>query len=205
MTTTQTKSTIPTGVWKSDPVHSSVGFEVRHMVGTFRGSFGQFDAELSDASGEPELAGRVPVEAVRVDEENLYGHLLAPEFFDSAVNPEIRFDSTGISREDDQVVIEGELTVKGISKPVVARGKISGPVGDPTGAERVGIDLETKIDRHDFGLDWQMELPDGGNVLGDEVTLTVHLELVMEGRGSSDDARARDSATRSTSEEEPVS
>jgi polyisoprenoid-binding protein YceI len=180
MSTTQTKSTIPTDVWKSDPIHSSVGFEVRHMVGTFRGSFGQFDAELSDASGEPKLAGRVPVESVRVDEENLYGHLLAPDFFDSAVNPEIKFESTGISREGDQLVIEGELTVKGTSKPVVTHGKISGPVGDPTGAERVGIDLETKVNRHDFGLDWNMELPDGGNVLGDEVTLTVHLELVQE-------------------------
>jgi polyisoprenoid-binding protein YceI len=178
---TQTESTIPTGVWKSDPVHSSVGFEVRHMVGTFRGGFGQFEAELNDASGGPQLAGRVPVESVRVDEENLYGHLLAPDFFDSAVNPEIKFESTGISREDDQLVIEGELTVKGISKPVVARGKISGPVADPTGAKRVGIDLETNVDRHDFGLDWNMELPDGGNVLGNEVTLTVHLELVREG------------------------
>ena len=89
MRATKTESTIPTGVWKSDPIHSDVGFAVRHMVGTFRGSFGQFEAELSDASGEPHLTGRVPVESVRVDEENLYGHLLAPDFFDSAVNPEV--------------------------------------------------------------------------------------------------------------------
>ncbi len=178
--TTQTESAIPTGVWKSDPVHSSVGFAVRHVVGTFRGSFGQFEADLSDASGEPHLAGRVPVESVRVDEENLYGHLLAPDFFDSTVNPEIKFESTGIIREDDQLVIEGELTIKGISKPVVARGEIAGPAAAPDDSVRIGIDLETKVDRHDFGLDWNMELPDGGNILGDEVTLTVHLELVKE-------------------------
>jgi polyisoprenoid-binding protein YceI len=180
MSTAQAESTIPTGVWKSDPIHSHVGFAVRHVVGTFRGDFGRFEAELSDGSGEPRLSGRVPVESVRVDEEALHGHLLSPEFFDSEVNPEIAFDSTAISSEGDQLVIEGELTVKGITKLVVARGEIAGPAPGPADTERVGIDLETKVDRHDFGLDWQMELPDGGDTLGDEVTLTVHLELVKE-------------------------
>jgi polyisoprenoid-binding protein YceI len=180
MSTAQAESTIPTGVWKSDPIHSHVGFAVRHVVGTFRGDFGRFEAELSDSSGEPRLSGRVPVESVRVDEENLYGHLLSPEFFDSEVNPEIAFDSTAISSEGDHLVIEGELTVKGITKPVVARGEIAGPAAGPADSVRVGIELEAKVDRHDFGLDWQMELPDGGDTLGDEVTLTVHLELVKE-------------------------
>jgi polyisoprenoid-binding protein YceI len=179
MSTAQAESTIPTGVWKSDPIHSSVGFEVRHVVGTFRGSFGTFEAELSDASGEPRLAGRVPVETVQVDEEQLYGHLLSPEFFDRDLNPEIKFESTGITREGDQVVVDGELTVKGVTKPVVARGDIVGPATGPDSA-RVGLNLEAKVNRHDFGLDWQMELPDGGTTLGDEVALTVHLELVKE-------------------------
>jgi polyisoprenoid-binding protein YceI len=180
MSTAQAESTIPTGVWKSDPVHSSVGFAVRHVVGTFRGGFGTFEAELSDASGEPRLSGRVPVESVQVEEENLYGHLLSPEFFDNQINPEIVFESTGISHEGDQVVVEGELTVKGVTKPVVARGEIAGPAAGPADTERIGIELETKVDRHDFGLDWQMDLPDGGKTLGDEVTLTAHLELVRE-------------------------
>jgi polyisoprenoid-binding protein YceI len=178
--TEQTESTIPTGVWKSDPIHSSAGFTIKHMVGTFRGSFGQFEAELSDRSGEPHLAGRVPVESVGVDEESLYSHLLSPEFFDSERNPEIKFDSSRIVREGEQIVIDGELTVKGVTKPIEARGRITGPVEDPQGNERIGLDLETKVNRHAYGLDWQMELPDGGNLLGDEVTLTVHLELVTE-------------------------
>ncbi|MGH2983004.1 MAG: YceI family protein [Solirubrobacterales bacterium] len=180
MTTAQAESTIPTGIWKSDPVHSHVGFAVRHVVGTFRGDFGEFEAELSDSSGEPRLSGRVPVQSVRVDEEQLYGHLLSPEFFDSDLNPEIKFESTGIAREGDQLVVDGALTVKGVTKPVVARGEIAGPAAGPADSERIGIDLETKVDRHDFRLDWQMELPDGGNALGGEVTLTVHLELVKE-------------------------
>jgi polyisoprenoid-binding protein YceI len=180
MTTAQAESTIPTGTWQSDPVHSTVGFAVKHVVGTFRGSFGEFEATLSDASGGPQLSGRVPAESVQVKEENLHGHLLSPEFFDVERTPEIAFVSTGIEADDGQVVVDGELTIKGTTKPVVARGELSGPAAGPDGADRIGLDLETKVDRHDYGLDWQMELPGGGNTLGDEVTLSVHLELVKE-------------------------
>jgi polyisoprenoid-binding protein YceI len=153
---------------------------VKHVVGTFRGSFNEFAASLTDTSGSPELAGRAPVESVQVKEENLYGHLLSPEFFDAEQHPEITFDSKSISTEDDQVVVGGDLTIKGITKPVVARGEINGPAPGPADSERLGLDLETKVDRHDYALDWQMDLPGGGKALGDEVTLTVHLELVRE-------------------------
>ena len=180
MTTAQAESTIPTGTWQSDPVHSHAGFSVKHMVGTFRGSFGEFEASVSDASGQPQLTGHVPVESVQVKEENLQGHLLSPEFFDIEKTPEISFQSSAIKVEDGQVVVDGELTVKGITKSVVARGEINGPIDGPDGNARLGIDLESKVDRHDYGLDWNMDLPGGGKVLGDEVTLSVHLELVKE-------------------------
>jgi polyisoprenoid-binding protein YceI len=180
MTTAQAESTIPTGTWQSDPVHSSVGFSVRHAVGTFRGGFGQFEATLSDASGEPRLTGRVPVDTVQVKEENLEAHLLSPEFFDKDQAPEIGFESSKVTLEDDNLVVEGELTVKGNSRKVVATGDINGPIPGPDGNDRLGIDLATVVDRHDFGLDWNMDLPDGSKMLGDEVTLSVHLELVKE-------------------------
>jgi polyisoprenoid-binding protein YceI len=180
MTTAQAESTIPTGTWQSDPVHSHVGFAVKHVVGTFRGSFGKFEATLSDASGQPQLSGHVPVESVQVKDENLQGHLLSPEFFDAEKTPEISFQSTGITAEDGQTVIDGELTVRGVTKPVVARGEVSGPAPGPDSNDRIGLDLETKVDRHDYGLDWQMDLPGGGKTLGDEVTLSVHLELIKE-------------------------
>jgi polyisoprenoid-binding protein YceI len=180
MATAQAESTIPTGTWQSDPVHSHVGFSVRHVVGTFRGSFNEFAATLTDASGEAVLTGRAPVASVQVSEENLYGHLQSPEFFDAEQHPEIRFESSKISREDDQVVVDGELNIRGVSRPVAARGEISGPAVGPDGAEKLGIDLEAKVDRHDYGIDWQMDLPDGGKTLGDEITLTVHLELAKE-------------------------
>jgi len=180
MTTAQAESTIPTGTWQSDPVHSHAGFSVKHAVGTFRGNFNEFAATVSSDSGDVHLSGRAPVASVQVKEETLYGHLLSPEFFDAEQHPEIVFESKGIEREDDQLVIDGELTIKGITNPVVARGEINGPAPGPADSERIGIDLETKLDRHDYGLDWQMELPNGGKTLGDEVTLTVHLELVKD-------------------------
>src|SRR5262249_2968579 len=180
MATAQAESTIPTGAWQSDPVHSSVGFSVRHAVGTFRGSFGEFEATLSAGAGKAQLTGHVPVESVQVKEENLEAHLLSPEFFDRDQTPEIRFESNSIAREGGELVIDGELTVKGITKPVEARGEITGPAPGPDGNDRLGIELESKVDRHDYGLDWNMDLPDGSKMLGDEVTLTVHLELVKE-------------------------
>lgn len=177
MTTAQAESTIPAGTWQSDPVHSSVGFAVRHAVGTFRGGFGEFQATLSDESGQPRLTGHVPVESVQVKDENLETHLRSPEFFDSDQTPEIRFESSGLATEDGRVDVEGDLTVRGITKHVVARGEANGPIPGPDGNDRLGIDLETVVNRHDYGLDWNMDLPDGTKMLGDEVTLTVHLEL----------------------------
>jgi polyisoprenoid-binding protein YceI len=178
MATAQAESTIPTGTWQSDPVHSSVGFAVRHAVGTFRGGFGRFDATLSDTSGEPRLTGRVPVESVEVKEENLETHLLSPEFFDRDRTPEITFESSNVARDGDELVVAGELTVKGVTRAANARGSLSGPIPGPDGNDRLGIELETTVDRHDFGLDWNMDMPDGSKILGDEVTLTVHLELI---------------------------
>jgi polyisoprenoid-binding protein YceI len=176
MTTAQAESTIPTGTWQSDPVHSSVGFAVKHVVGTFRGSFSDFAATLIDGR----LSGLAKAESVQVSEENLYAHLLSPEFFDAEQHPEIMFESKEISSDGDKLTVEGELTVKGITKPVTARGEIAGPAPGPADTERLGIDLETIVDRHDFGLDWQMDLPGGGKTLGDDVTLTVHIELIKD-------------------------
>jgi polyisoprenoid-binding protein YceI len=176
MATAQAESTIPSGTWKSDAVHSSAGFAVKHVVGTFRGSFDDFAATLSGG----QLTGRAKVASVHVSEENLYGHLQSPEFFDAERNPEIIFDSKRIERDGDELVIEGELTVKGVTKSVTARGEISGPAPGPDEKDRVGIDLETIVNRHDYGLDWQMDLPGGGKTLGDDVTLTVHVELIKE-------------------------
>lgn len=179
MATVVEKRAIPTGTWKSDPVHSSVGFSVKHMVvATFRGSFSEFDVTLANDGGDPRLYGAVRVESVEVRDENLNGHLLSPDFFDTERAPEITFTSSEISVADDgELVVRGKLTIKETTKEVEARGRMVGPVQHPAGGERIGIDLEAKVDRTEFGLNWNAPVPSGGVAVESEVTLSVQLEL----------------------------
>lgn len=179
MATVTEETAIPTGIWSSDPVHSSVGFSVKHMVvATFRGSFSEFDVTLANEDGEPRLYGAVRVESVEVRDENLNGHLLSADFFDAERAPEITFTSSEISGEEDgELVVRGKLTIKGTTREVEARGRIVGPVEHPAGGERIGIDLETKVDRTEFGLNWNAPVPSGGVAVENEVTLIAHLEL----------------------------
>jgi len=179
--TTTKETALPTGTWRSDPVHSSVGFAVRHMaVATFRGSFTDFDVTLSNEDGGPRLYGAVRVDSVDVRDENLNGHLLSPDFFDAERTPEITFTSAEIRADDGELVVDGKLTIKGTTKDVEARGTIVGPVEHPAGGERIGIDLETTVDRTEFGLNWNAPMPRGGFAVENEVTLTVHLELAQQ-------------------------
>ncbi len=181
MTTVTEKTALPTGIWRSDPVHSSVGFSVKHMVvATFRGSFSEFDVTLANEGGQPRLYGAVRVESVEVRDENLNGHLLSPDFFDAERAPEITFTSSEINAADGELVVPGKLTIKGTTKDVEAHGTIVGPVKHPAGGERIGIDLDTKVDRTEFGLDWNAPVPSGGVAVENEVTLTVHLELARQ-------------------------
>src|SRR5207248_5381948 len=109
MTITQTIEAVPTGIWKADPVHSSVGFAVRHMgVATFKGGFDEFTASLDEGT----LSGSAKVTSVRVQDPNLSGHLLSPDFFDAERYPEIRFEPSELSIEDGELVADGELELK---------------------------------------------------------------------------------------------
>src|SRR5690242_17452765 len=107
--------TLPTGTWQFDKVHSSAGFAVKHMVvSTFRGQFEDFDATFEvDENGEAKLVGTVRPGSVSVKDENLAAHLQSPEFFDTERYPEIRFESTSIRREGDELIVDGDLTIKG--------------------------------------------------------------------------------------------
>jgi len=176
MSATEQQTTgIPTGTWSLDPVHSSIGFAVKHnTVTTFQGSFGEFDAKLA----EDRLEGTAKVASAKVDDENLAGHLQTPDFFDAEQFPELRFVSSAIERDGDRVSIAGDLTIKGTTAPVELAGTISGPVTDGYGGERIGLDLQTTINRLDFGVSWNADLPGGGTALADDVTVTANLELV---------------------------
>ena len=166
---------VPTGTWTADKVHSTIGFEVEHMVSTFRGRFEDYDAQLVDGK----LEGTVRVASVKVYDENLEAHLQSPDFFDAQLHPELRFESRALDVDDDgNATLEGDLTIKGTTKPVTATGRYAYVEADMGGGERIGLALEATVDRREFGLNWNAPLPKGGNVLGDDVTLQVALELV---------------------------
>jgi polyisoprenoid-binding protein YceI len=182
MTTQTTQQQIPAGTYVADPVHSSIGFAVTHNgVSTFRGGFSSYEARL--IGGErPRLEGSVEVAGLDVPDEQLKGHLLSPEFFDAERYPQLRFSSTELDVEEDgSATVRGELEVKGTKHEVEASGRFAQLGADMTGSPRVGLSLEASVDRRSFGLDWQAELPSGGEVLGYEVGIAVELELVKEG------------------------
>jgi polyisoprenoid-binding protein YceI len=180
--TTATQTTIPAGTHRVDTVHSTAGFEVTHNeISTFRGAFGDFDATLASGDDGITLGGSVKVESIDVDYADLRAHLLSPEFFDVERHPQLGFASSDVQiAADGSVELRGELTINSITKPLEASGQLKGPVVGPDGKDHVALDLEAVVDRHDFGMGWNMDLPDGRKVLGDDVKLIVHLELVKE-------------------------
>jgi polyisoprenoid-binding protein YceI len=173
-----TQQFAPAGSWTVDPVHSSVSFEVEYGgVGTFRGTFREFAAELDGSS----LSGSAQVASVDVKDENLNGHLLSPDFFDAERFPEIAFRAGELHRHEDGTVhADGELTIKGVTRPIELTGRIGSPNVDPFGREKLGLTLRGSVDRNEFGVSWNAPNQGGGNYLGDEVTLTAELIFVKQ-------------------------
>jgi polyisoprenoid-binding protein YceI len=172
----QTRQGVPTGTWKADTVHSSVAFEVPYAVATFGGEVTDFEASLADGK----LSGSAKIESIHVKEENLQAHLLSPEFFDAEKHPVVSFSGSTITRDGDNVEVDGEITIKGISQPAKLTGTINGPAVDHFGATRVGLKLHTTVDRTKFDMKWNMPLPTGEPALSNEVTLKADLTLVAQ-------------------------
>jgi len=178
-----TQQDISTGTWSIDKVHSHVGFAVKHMVvSKFRGHFEDYDGALVvRESGEPRLEGTVAVDSIVVKDENLAAHLKSPDFFDSATYSQIGFRSTAVRVQDGgELEVEGELTIKDRTHNVTARGTITGPHEDIAGNDKLGVELETVVDRREFGLEWNAPLPKGGFAVDNDVKLEVSLELVRQ-------------------------
>jgi polyisoprenoid-binding protein YceI len=171
---------LPAGTWTADKVHSSVGFAVKHMVvSTFRGRFEDFDATLtSNEDGSLRLEGAVKADSLVVKDENLAAHLKSPEFFDTERHPEITFASTLVRAESGELIVDGELTIKGHTRPIEARGTITEPVVTLGDIEKLGLELEATVDRTGYGLNWNAPLPKGGFALDNDVKLIVSLELI---------------------------
>jgi polyisoprenoid-binding protein YceI len=169
--------------WTVDPVHSTVGFAVKHMVvSTFRGRFEDYDATLTAAEdGTLRLEGRVRADSIAVKDDTLAAHLRAPDFFDTERHPYVTFSSTFVRAAGGELTVDGELTIKGHTRPLQARGSITEPQVTLGDLEKVGLELEATVDRTEYGLDWNAPLPKGGLALAHEVQLQIGLELARGG------------------------
>ncbi len=182
---TQTVSTIPgfvTGTWNIDPVHSEVGFSVRHMmVSKVRGKFTQFSGEIVTAEDVASSSVNATIELASIDTGNADrdGHLRSADFFEVEKYPTMTYESTGLRVSDDGYVLDGNLTLKGVTKPVSLALEIGGFGPDPFGGIRAGFTATGEIKRSDFGVDFNAALETGGVVVSDKVNLLLEIEAVL--------------------------
>ncbi|HTU30066.1 MAG TPA: YceI family protein [Solirubrobacteraceae bacterium] len=173
---------IITGTYRAQAPPSSFVFGVRHSeVFWFRGSLGDVEATLRGDANGLALEGSARVDSISVLEPpQLRAHLLGPDFFDAEQHPEITFRSSSLCMTADQGArLQGELTMRGVSRPVGAVGQYAGPRASSFG-ELVGLELHTSVDRREFGFNWQMPLSGGGDALGWEVEIDLDLLLIRE-------------------------
>ncbi len=182
MSTTTLPSTL-TGSYTIDPTHSRVGFVARHaMVAKVRGSFNEF-AGTGYLDAENPAASRVEltIQAASIDTRNADrdAHLRSNDFFDMENHPEIRFVSTAVERvEADNYRVNGDLTIKGVTKPVTVDVEFTGTALDPFGNQRVGFEGKTTVNRSDWGINWNAALEAGGVLLGEKVVLEFEIAAI---------------------------
>jgi polyisoprenoid-binding protein YceI len=171
------------GTWNIDPLHSEVGFSVRHMmVSKVRGKFTKFSGDLVTA--ENPLASSVNAEidlsSIDTGAEQRDGHLRSPDFFDTENHPVMTYRSTGIRAKGDGYVLDGELTLKGVTKNVPLTLELNGFGPDPYGGTRAGFTATGEINRQDFGVTWNAAMEHGGVVVSDKVNIHLEIEAVLQ-------------------------
>ncbi|GAA3865980.1 YceI family protein [Leifsonia kafniensis] len=178
-------TTIPgykAGTWTIDPTHSEVGFSIRHiMISKVKGTFDSFNATF--VTGENPLDSTVTASAVvasiNTNEANRDGHLRTGDFFDAETYPTIDFVSTGVREVKGDFLVDGDLTIKGVTKPVTFDFEFGGFGSDPYGNYKAGATAKAVVNREDFGLTYNAALETGGVLLGDKVTITLELQAVL--------------------------
>ena len=170
--------------YQVDPVHSTVGFAIKHLgLSEVHGNFTNFTGKIEYDPAKPEefkAAGTVEVASINTGNTMRDNHLRSPEFFDAAKIPEIKFETTGIKKEDEEWIVTGKFTLHGVTKEIKLRGELSGPVQDPWGKTRIGLTARTNINRLDYGITWNKALDKGGMMIGDQVKISLNVEAVQQ-------------------------
>ncbi|GAA4349289.1 YceI family protein [Angustibacter luteus] len=179
--TATTLAGLTTGTWTIDSSHTEVGFVVRHMmVSKVKGRFSKVEGTITVAENVLESSVQATVAAASIDtrDDNRDNHLRSADFFDAETYPELTFASTGIRADGDDFLLDGDLTIKGVTRPVTFELEYNGAAGNPMagGNPTAGFSAETEISRKDFGLEWNVALETGGVLVGDKVKLVLEVE-----------------------------
>ena len=177
-----TATATPVGTWNIDPSHSNVNFHVKHLgIATVRGAFNDFEGtlELAEDLASSKAYGTVQVASVDTNEDARDEHLRSADFFDAENHPQLTFQSTEIKQvDDDELEITGDLTIHGVTKPVTFQAEITGTEVDPWGNDRVGLEVNGKIDRSDFEMRFNQALGSGNVMVSDKVKISLDISAV---------------------------
>jgi polyisoprenoid-binding protein YceI len=173
------------GTWAIDSAHSEIGFSVRHMaVSKVKGRFDKFEGTFVTAEDPLASSVNVTVDAssINTNNEQRDGHIKSADFFEVETHPTLTFTSTGVKDEGGEFLLEGDLTIKGTTKPVVFSLEVSGFGPDAYGGTRAGFSAKAEINRNDFGVSFNGPIPGvpGGVIVSDKVTLTLEIEGVLQ-------------------------
>ena len=180
--TTAVATDLTAGTWAIDPVHSSITFAVRHLVvSKVRGSFENFSGAIVVAEdGAPSVTAEIAVDSLHTGNEQRDAHVKAADFFDVATYPTASFASTGVRSDGDDYVLDGDFTLKGVTKPISLKLEFNGVNPGMGHGEVAGFEASVVLNRKDFGIDIDMPLETGGAVVGDKVTITLELEALKQ-------------------------
>jgi polyisoprenoid-binding protein YceI len=179
---TAAETGLSAGTWAIDPVHSTIGFSVRHlMVSKVRGTFDEFSGAITVAEdGTASVTAEIAVNSINTRNEQRDAHLKAADFFDAETYPTATFTSTGVRPDGDRYALDGEFTLKGITKPVTLELEFNGVNPGMGHGEVAGFDATVVLNRRDFGIDIDTPLETGGTVVGDKVTITLEIEALKQ-------------------------
>ncbi len=172
-------ATLPAGTYTIDPSHSRVGFSARHaMVTKVRGSFNEYSGSATVVDGKASIAIEISAASIDTRSADRDGHLQSPDFFDVANFPKITFKSTSVKDGGAGIVVDGELTIKDVTKPLSIEFEYTGTAKDPFGNDRFGFEGQAEINRKDFGLTWNAALETGGLLVSENIKLEFEISTI---------------------------
>ncbi|MCO7240004.1 YceI family protein [Aeromicrobium sp. CnD17-E] len=174
---------ITTGTWNLDPTHTEIGFAVRHIMSKVRGKFETFEGSIvsADPISDSTVNVEVDLSSINTGTADRDNHLRSSDFFDTETHPKMTFTSTGVvQKSDESFVVNGDLTIKGVTKPLQLDVDFLGEGKDPWGGTRVGVEATGEISRKEFGIDFNIPLEGDKVMIGDKITITINAEAVLE-------------------------